>query len=463
MEITPAIILISTLIGEFVIPRFSLYVLISGLLVFGKDFSYIALSTPFTDIYISEIIIIFNIALIIIDLHRTLCQKNLHYTYWFMPIIIYGGFLAAIGFLSYGIFAVRQYAMLYYCVVAPIVYIRLKKKDLSRLLWLVMFSSLSRLLLHIIHEYVFELPLVHIESLSVNANLIVVIVIYYLINHCSSVKQILLLVILIVPYTHAILFPKVSLYIAYIVIMLMFICINVLRHRGLRISWNSIGRIASISVVIIFFSFHAANIINSKGRPWERFSAEMSSIVNPKFSQETTDKKRISDVAGASTNARGGIFLESRRAQRNNIHWRIIVWTEAFKELAKNPFFGKGFGSYFMAPQLKELKYDWEEQIDPHNSFLHVLMRTGVLGFFLFALPQVMVLQKTIIVVRLSKENQWRDVIPWIIMFASLAVICFFNVVLENPYGAVPYWFIIGVLLLHIDEVDKLKKEALKK
>ena len=427
------------------ISRSSLYFLIGGLLAFGKDFAYLGIDTPFTTIYISEIFIAFNILTIVADLLRGRFDPKLKSLAWFLPLIIYGGVLAAFGFFEHGFLAIRQYAMIYYCIIAIIVYMRFHLKDINNLLLFMLICSLVHVVLRVFDLLYDNFFLPNIGPLAISANATALIIIYYLIYNMQTSKKWYFSLLLAPPYLHLSLYPKSSLFLAYISIALIyFVCSALRRHRA-AIAWGKLGSVILITILAIAISYYSVTLAVDKGHINAQLFSEMITILNPKFVQEDESLK-ADEPAAIDIEA---IRMESAIVQqRKNSHWRIVVWTKALDELSKQPLLGKGFGSYFTAPYLKDLKYDYSKNIDPHNSYLHLLMRTGLIGFVLFLLPHFLLLSRVLTVLRHGSASQWHMLKPWLLILTGLSAIAFFNVVLENPFGAIPYWFTIGTMLI---------------
>jgi len=430
------------------ISRGSLYFLIGGLLAFGKDFAYLGIDTPFTTIYISEIFIAFNILAIAADLLRGRFDPKLKSFAWFLPLIIYGGVLAALGFSEHGILAIRQYAMIYYCIMAILVYMRFHLKDINILLSFMLICSLAHVVLRIFDLLYDDFILPNIGPLAISANAVALIILYYLIYNMKTSKKWSLSLLLFIPYLHLSLYPKSSLFIAYVSIALIFLVCSVIRRHRAPIAWGKLGLVIIITILAIAVSYYSVTLTLDKGHINAQLFSEMSTIFNPKFGEEVeslkADETAVIDVE--ATRMESAIVQ-----QRNNSHWRIVVWTKALEEFYRQPLLGKGFGSYFTAPRLKYLKYDYSKNIDPHNSYLHLLMRTGLIGFVLFLLPHFLLLSRVLTVLRHGSASQWQTVKPWLLILTGLSAIALFNVVLENPYGAISYWFTIGTILIVCD------------
>jgi len=430
------------------ISRSSLYFLIGGLLAFGKDFAYLGIDTPFTTIYISEIFIAFNILTIVADLLRGRFDPKLKSLAWFLPLIIYGGVLAAFGFFEHGVLAIRQYAMVYYCITAVLIFVRFNRIDVNRLFLAAICCSIARILLYIVNNHYIDIHLASIGSLSYFAGIIIITGSYYYMSRLPKRRQFFVLALLILPFTHMLIRPKSSYFGSIFALIIFYCALSVIRGRFCKPNWKRAVIVSSVTLAIAALSFVAALIIENPEKLFVEIRSEFVASISPQIA---------SDLVEPPVESRADSYS---RGQQKNAHWRIVVWEKAFEELSEQPVFGKGFGSYFTAPRLKDLKYDYSKNIDPHNSYIHLLMRTGLVGFFLFALTHLFILYKAFIVMRRGSNDQWRMLKSWLIIFIGFWAVAFLNVVLENSYGAIPYWFVAGVLLIICDKVEVRRQGA---
>lgn len=131
----------------------------------------------------------------------------------------------------------------------------------------------------------------------------------------------------------------------------------------------------------------------------------------------------------------------------NNILWRVLVWEDMLKELLQNNIiFGVDFGKPFLSIQLKKLGWvqglhtGW---IEPHNSYIHMLYRGGILALFLI----IGIWYGWIsILFRFIKR---RDIKGLFLCSALSYFLIFANsmVMFELPYFAIPFWSLFGLTL----------------
>jgi len=142
--------------------------------------------------------------------------------------------------------------------------------------------------------------------------------------------------------------------------------------------------------------------------------------------------------------------VEQARAQgtttaRSNTWATVVDWTE---EDAVRTVFGSGFGTDFMAESGAEVYVEGTVYTDvrsPHNWFVTVYARLGVVG--------LMALATVLIAIARAAWMVKRDVVDQPLVNLSLLVVvsilpvATFGVILESPFGAIPYFWCAGVLL----------------
>jgi O-antigen ligase len=130
----------------------------------------------------------------------------------------------------------------------------------------------------------------------------------------------------------------------------------------------------------------------------------------------------------------------------DNNRFRIVWWREVARETAEDgPWLGLGFG-HDLAGQFLQTYYatsgeDFTTR-SPHNFFLSVFARMGLLG-----LAVILLLLGVIAVYTRRASRHHADRLPypaWLTVWAILTSACF-GVVLEGPMGAVLFWTSLGM------------------
>ena len=128
--------------------------------------------------------------------------------------------------------------------------------------------------------------------------------------------------------------------------------------------------------------------------------------------------------------------------------FRVLAWREALKRFQDDPVIGEGFGVPFNFEV-------WDNDPRPHNTFLTVLYKMGVLGFLPFLALLGCFFWLALRAVHLHSKNGH---IPFL-QIAILAEVsyCVFgaaNLLLESPYLASLFWAGTGVSLRMIAKFD---------
>ncbi len=140
-----------------------------------------------------------------------------------------------------------------------------------------------------------------------------------------------------------------------------------------------------------------------------------------------------------------GDYQEDSSGNVSLIAFRMHLWRQALFNWTTSPIIGPGFGPRMFSTQLNgkpaEVNGAWIS--GPHNSFLAVLHRTGLIGLGLISVSLFLCIWPFVI-----RPRRLQD--PWsaflIAGAASALLFATFNVCLENPQGAVLFWLLLGAL-----------------
>jgi hypothetical protein len=146
-----------------------------------------------------------------------------------------------------------------------------------------------------------------------------------------------------------------------------------------------------------------------------------------------------SATAAASENAVG--TTDARKKT-----WKgVLEWTTADQSRI---VFGTGMGTDFLAAS-GTLKYlegtDYEGVRSPHDYFIGSFARLGLVGLGLLV-STMLVLLRRLVVFRRRIASEELLVAAALILIAIVSVASF-GVVLEAPFGAVPFWWAAGIVL----------------
>jgi O-antigen ligase len=141
----------------------------------------------------------------------------------------------------------------------------------------------------------------------------------------------------------------------------------------------------------------------------------------------------------------------------DNNRFRLVWWKNVAEEtLTTSPVFGLGFGADlargFVQEYYPESGDDFAAR-SPHNIFLTILGRMGLIGVLVllaFYISQFRVTLRTVRAARTDPARQDAATLQaacWVVMVSAC-----FGVVLEGPMGAIPFWIMLG--LAHHDAVQ---------
>ncbi len=130
-----------------------------------------------------------------------------------------------------------------------------------------------------------------------------------------------------------------------------------------------------------------------------------------------------------------------------NTLWRVFVWRDMLTELISDKaFLGISFGKPFRSKTIEALKWadgDWVGWLEPHNSYIHILYRTGVIGLlFIIVLWGLFIRVLKFFI----KELNIKGILLSSILLYWL-IVANFEVILELPYFAIPFWSLFGAVL----------------
>lgn len=120
--------------------------------------------------------------------------------------------------------------------------------------------------------------------------------------------------------------------------------------------------------------------------------------------------------------------------------WRLIAWKHGWEKFLNAPVFGCGFGWPILERSVKLTTTQ-----DPHNSFLAFLIRNGLIGTvtLISLLVQTLILYIKMLTSP-SKEGDKPLILFFLLGFIFMLNYAFFNVVLENQYEGIFFWFMLS-------------------
>lgn len=146
-----------------------------------------------------------------------------------------------------------------------------------------------------------------------------------------------------------------------------------------------------------------------------------------------------------------------------NMHFRLFIWRDMIEELLaepKNFILGIGFGKPQRSRSIEIIgwgKLEWRRTgwITPHNSYLHMIYRGGVVGIVVIIAIFVLLVRMTRIFAQ--KKSMTGTLLVTILVYWM--VFAFFSIFWEVPYTAIPFWTLFGITLAYAHEQVRDFKE----
>jgi hypothetical protein len=147
-------------------------------------------------------------------------------------------------------------------------------------------------------------------------------------------------------------------------------------------------------------------------------------------------KNNFSSIVGGTTDA----------TSENNVVWRLLWWAKIIDYSLSSPnfFIGKGLGMN-LATDDDIITLD-DSLRSPHNFHLNIMSRFGVLLFMIWIYFLIQLLKPLF-----KKQLQGKRLLIGCIILAFL-LNASFDVFLEGPMGAFPFWTWLGLYLLTEDQ-----------
>ena len=147
-------------------------------------------------------------------------------------------------------------------------------------------------------------------------------------------------------------------------------------------------------------------------------------------------KNNFSSIVGGTTDA----------TSENNVVWRLVWWAKIIDYSLSFPnfFIGKGLGMN-LATDDDIITLD-DSLRSPHNFHLNIMSRFGVLLFMIWMYFLIQLLKPLF-----KKQLQGKRLLIGCILLAFL-LNASFDVFLEGPMGAFPFWTWLGLYLLTEDQ-----------
>ncbi len=146
-------------------------------------------------------------------------------------------------------------------------------------------------------------------------------------------------------------------------------------------------------------------------------------------------RERVFDVVGS-------VDLEDVE-NLNSFTWRLRLWKTSLSSLKETVLFGNGLASFeFLVERFPE----WDERAGAHNTYLEVLLETGVLGIAAYVGIYLKLLKTFYRKMRDKVTNLSTEYVLLFCYVGSYVVVCFGDNMLYYLSFNWYFWFFIGVM-----------------
>ena len=227
--------------------------------------------------------------------------------------------------------------------------------------------------------------------------------------------------------------------------LLNYLCIFIL--FSVASSYSRSGMLSFIIAFLIFYYFLNDHIVKNQLRNFVKFVPIVfiiSLLFLSKFKVADNFQGRTVGVEQVALNFTSIFSTSEEGGLNDNKIWRLLWWGQIIDYTFNGPYFiaGKGLG-ISLADDDQILTTDLEGDLrSPHNFSLSVLARYGVFIFFTWLYWNILQIK------RIKTYN---------ISKLQLVIICIqiaflfnanFDVFLEGPMGAFPFWVFVGIDLI---------------
>jgi len=142
------------------------------------------------------------------------------------------------------------------------------------------------------------------------------------------------------------------------------------------------------------------------------------------------------------------------RDVKTTTNYRLDMWKEAIEEIKKHPFIGHGYGAELTWYYLEE-STEFTEAI--HNSYLELVLRTGIIGLFSLLMVFSVFIIKMVKSIRTLEENstQRAYLIGILSSFMSLLIFATFGPAFQAQYTFIFIWILMGLGISIIKSINQ--------
>lgn len=383
-----------------------------GTVVADKTFAHLSVTAGTFPIYITDTALLALLVSIMLSprLRKWAPRRGPLFAV-FVPFVLWGSLLLGVSFGTYGVAALRDFALFYYVLFVPVGYVAAHDTRLSRLLLIVFGCACG---------------VVVVKSLLFGVGQDIG---YGIVRELVGQSTMYLVVALLLALSWM---PRLTRKDSFVLVIVLIPVLVAIYDSQTRSAWLAL--LAGVASLVMLDS------------SWRKriptlivvcFSLALLFIMLSAAFQQTD---RLDSLSAAYDRLR--IALLDPQADPTS-QFRLDAWAETVRRLEANPVVGDGLGSPFSF-QTGTLQF----QVLPHNTYLTVLLKSGLIGGV--CLLTILLYSYAKAVRFLFGRRIGQDcsaVLGLLAAHVSLSVYGFFFYLLESPYLAWPYWVLTGALL----------------
>ena len=227
--------------------------------------------------------------------------------------------------------------------------------------------------------------------------------------------------------------------------LLNYLCIFIL--FSVASSYSRSGMLSFIIAFLIFYYFLNDHIVKNHLRNFVKFVPIVfiiSLLFLSKFKVADNFQGRTVGVEQVALNFTSIFSTSEEGGLNDNKIWRLLWWGQIIDYTFNGPYFiaGKGLG-ISLADDDQILTTDLEGDLrSPHNFSLSILARYGVFIFFTWLYWNILQIK------RIKTSNITKLQLVIICIQIAFLFNANFDVFLEGPMGAFPFWVFVGIDLI---------------
>ena len=225
-------------------------------------------------------------------------------------------------------------------------------------------------------------------------------------------------------------------------------------------AYSRSGMLAYVLGVLVYILLSKEAYIRTRVKQYTKYLPILLMVVIPIYAsikvQENFQGRKVG-IEQVSQNVGSFVGISKDANLEDNKLWRLVWWAKILDYSFSPAYFAQGKGLGMSLSETDEVVSEVDEVRSPHNFHLTVMARFGVPIFFLW-LFWLFLLYKPMF----KKQFDAKTLLISTVLLAFI-VNASFDVFLEGPMGAFPFWTWVGLLFMSqafpLKEIDATENE----